>query len=574
VRQPALTAALLALAPTAMAGGALAGGDLKPRLAASFGTDLAVCAQLVEELDGRPGQELVLIASDGRVREWTWTPPDPASSATPDGTLTGPSGALVLPDPTHSLVALARVLPGRDEPQLLVADARGVRAHARVAGGFAPEGVELVPRYRQKLRPGAPTLVSIVQDVNADGQDDLVLPNGAMLEVWIRTPATGEPTSTPSFARAAEVAVELSHGASASADELSDVLLAHLLIPDLVLSDVNGDKRPDLVVTSGERRAWHLLRRDGSLPTHPDVVLDLSIFKDTTPEAEFELGRTLAGGDETRHEVRDLDGDGIPDHVLAHRRKVWVFPGGTEGPQFTTPSTILKTADDVTGLALLGLDDDARADLLLFKIQVPALGTLLRGLVSDWSVDVECAGYRNKDGQRFDTAPAWRSTIEIVVPPILEIARDPEALVQRFEEVGEKFRLPVLADFDGDGQDDAALTSADETRLDAWHGSSGLADDALADEALVRRILFEDPDKRWDLDRLITWLGGYAEQRLARITGQRAADARFTLRDIERWDLTAARGFDLDGDGAREVLLEYLDLEQPGQRTFDAVRWR
>ena len=53
----------------------------------------------------------------------------------------------------------------------------------------------------------------------------------------------------------------------------------------------------------------------------------LEIFKDTTPRADLRPGRIWAGSDRTRYLSRDLDNDGVPDYVIAHRRKVWVFHG-------------------------------------------------------------------------------------------------------------------------------------------------------------------------------------------------------------------------------------------------------
>lgn len=536
---------------------------LAPR--GSFTSELPLVAQRLVDLDGRAGDELLALAAGGGVHVWTRADGAPAFDATP-------RGALVLADPRHSLVQLAHVLDGEARAQLLVADSSGVHVFAPAeGGGFATSATEILPRYRQRLRLDAPAFAPIVQDVNADGRDDLVLPAGDRLEVWVQNAArtASNEAAKERFTRVAQVEIEVSHSRASSGDELSDVLSADLTIPDLALADVNGDGRADLAVVDGTKRAWHLVRDDGSIPSAPDVVLDLSIFKDTTPAAALVPGRTLAGGDATRMETRDLDNDGIPDYVIAHRRKVWVFAGTRRGPQFTEPSTVLKAADDVTALFLIDLDADQRADLVLAKLQVPSIGEILAALVREWEIEVECAGYKSKDGRSFATTPAWRSTIALRVPAILEIARDPEALLKRFEEAGQRFRVPASGDLDGDGTSDVALLNPERTTLEVWRGAG--APSSQADEAVLAQVLFGEERASWDIDRVLAFLGRWADERVARVTGSRAADAKLVLRDAAKFRWLSTRVCDIDGDKRAELLLEYEELATPGRRVFDVL---
>jgi hypothetical protein len=600
-----------------------------------FGTiepPFAVANQVFIDLDGRAGAEMCVVGLAGEVRSVRHA--DGRRGLAPEV-----RGGLVLSDPSHTVIALARMSAGAGPAELVAASPHGVELFRPDADGILRgESVPLLPRTRFRLRVGAPTLADIVQDVNGDGRNDLVLPAGEKLELWIQQPsgsasardttnsddhasadehardkssakdATGasEPSNTsrdasgdtssangkssadkanaadeasatdranatdksrgsdkalatPQFRRAASVRVPVSSSRDTDANELSDVLAFELSIPRLTMQDVNGDGRPDLCVKDGDVRAFHLVAADGSIRERPDVSVDLALFRDTTPEAEIKPGRTLAGGEKQHYEVRDLDADGIPDYVIAHRRKVWVFHGTKNGPQFTEPSTILKADDDVTGLVLADLDADKLPDLVLFKVQVPSIASILRGLVQEWEVEIDAAGYKNLAGKTFDTKPAWKNALYLRLPSILSIVRDPQALLHRFEEVGRKFRRPTEADFDGDGRKDLALVSEDGAMLEMWMGRERSPQtERESNEALLRKFVFDDPEHVWDLDRVIAFMGGYAQRRTQLLTGDRPSDARVELRAPSEFDLSGVYASDVDGDGRAEIVLRYL----------------
>jgi hypothetical protein len=425
-----------------------------------------------------------------------------------------------------------------------------------------------------RVRTGQPTFAPLASDVNGDSRTDLIVPNRSALEVWVQTVSTGENAGI-AFTKVATVQVRVLSTEATDDENLSDDLENSLFIPSLQLADVNGDGRADLLVEDGEKRAFHLVRPDGSIPPTPDVSVDLAIFKDTTARGELAFGRTLAGSDRAVYASRDLDGDKIQDAVIAQGRKVWVFHGNAQGPQFTEPSNVLKAADDVTTAMVLQLDDDERPDLLLLKVQVPSLGTILRGLVSTWDVEMNAVGYKNTGERKFDTTPKWRSTITFTVPSILSIAKDPEKLLTRFEDVGRKFRSPAQADFDGDGARDVALVAEDALMLDVWRGAAANAQQGTesTDETL-RRILFDDANKNWDIDRVVAWLSSFGEQSVTQITGGRQPDARIALRDKKVWRLASLSPGDVDGDGRAEIVLCYEAVDRSGRSVFDVVGWK
>lgn len=65
--------------------------------------------------------------------------------------------------------------------------------------------------------------------------------------------------------------------------------------------------------------------------------------------------------------------------MIAHRRKVWVFHGTKDGPQFKDPSNVLKTADDVTTMLTVDLNEDKFVDLVIIKVEVPSVATIMTG---------------------------------------------------------------------------------------------------------------------------------------------------------------------------------------------------
>jgi hypothetical protein len=157
------------------------------------------------------------------------------------------------------------------------------------------------------------------------------------------------------------------------------------------------------------------------------------------------------------------------------------------------------------------------------------------------------------------------------LPAILEIARDPEAILKRFEEVGKKFRAPERGDLDGDGKEDVSLLVEDKSALEIWRGAEASERNVRDDEALWRKLIFDDTNKTWDLERVLAWIGGLADENVARVTGSRPADARFALRKAEEYTLLGLRTCDVDGDGSTELLLEYLEVANAGRRVFDLV---
>lgn len=520
------------------------------------GFELAGHRVVDADSDGRA--EILAIGRDGRVR--TFAPYAPEAKP----------GELTLPTPERTLLALTKAA---GTGYLLALSPAGALAYPIEPGGVVAAQPQVwVSRARFALRVGAPTFSGIAQDVNNDGLDDLVVPTLSGVELWLASLAPD--AKVPTFRKAATVSVEIGRWGSHDAEYLSDSLESSFTVPGLATRDVNGDGRPDLLVEQGQRRAFHLQREDGSFPVEPDVSVDLSIFRDTTEATGFQLGGTLSSGDKASWSSRDIDGDTIPDYVIGHRRKVWVFRGSKAGPQFTQPSAILKTAEDITVLFVHPLDSDTLPDLLLVKVQIPTLATILRGLFSEWDIRVRVLAYSNIGEGRFESSPSLSNELSMRLPGIIGLAKNPEKLLDRFADLEKQVRPSARGDIDGDGVEDVLLQSSDEQRIEAWIGSSSSDSTARTGERKIRTLLFDESDAVWDIDRLLATMGGLAQRRNTLLTGGREPDRTLALADPATTDLVALECADFGGETGEELVAAFKLKGQPRSGWFEVLSFR
>lgn len=537
------------------------GVPAQARVVASLAPEKAVAAYRSVDLDGDGRAELVLVGDDGTLTAWTLAEGKLRVRAT-----------LALPDPDACLCAFAD-LDGKPGAEVVVAHRGGVIAFALHDDSFGG-GQVVEKRAAFRLRTSRPELSPFVRDLNGDGRADLVLPGARENEIWLREPGEGL-----AFTRALTVPSDADIVHTSRPVGLHKTLASRISVPPLDTVDLNGDGRFDLRLETDGRFGYRLQGADGSFGEVREV--DLSLFQDTTPRGTVTLGATAALSDTTRLSSRDLDGDRIPDYVIVHRRKVWVFLAGASGPQFETPHDVKAVAEDVTATLLVDLDADGRADLLLLRVQVPGAAALALGLVRSIDVDLHAVGYRNQgkaEGTRdgagvFAPTPAWRRTVTLRVPPLLSLFEQQEDLAQRFLSILDKVRFAARGEFDGEAPRDVVRASDDGKALELWPGVGDAGDAAVTarGEKALAEVLFQLEDTVFDLDRLFLLLDGF-------LSGERAATrvgatATATLASRARPEFTLADliAGDLDGDGRDEVIASYRDVR--GGRVFDVVRW-
>lgn len=518
----------------------------------------AIAGHRFVDTDGDGRCELVLLGDDGTVQRF---------AATETGWQ--PRSTLRLPDPLHSLVLVADLLPAPGV-ELLAVGPQGFVHWPWPEGDAAPEPVALAPRARFRLRVDRPQLGELLRDLDGDGRLDLLLPTLDGCQPWLQRDDPATP-GLPRFQSAPLVRLPVAVTVQERSRGLEQPWTGELRVPAIATADLDGDGRPDLLGRDGSRHTFHLQGKDGVFASEP-ITVDLQHFVDPTPKATLAPGATAVLGDQQLLQRGDLDGDGIPDFVIAHRRKIWTFLSGRQGPQFQQAHAQFL-AEDTSALLLLDLDDDGRADLLSFQVRIPSVGSLILGLVQSLDIDVRAVGYKSEGG-RFAAIPAYRRTLTLRLPALLSLLARQDELVQRLLDAVGRARPSVRGAFHQLGAQDLCLVHADGERLELYVDTP--PPPALADvrgRRELRRLLFEDPNAVFDLDRLFALLAGFVEQRATELTGGVAAARSLPLRDPAQWQvvgLLAGAG----GEARRDdVLVVYRSPGVPGRLAFDLVRW-
>jgi hypothetical protein len=373
----------------------------------------------------------------------------------------------------------------------------------------------------------------------------------------------------PQFRALPPLSLPVHVGLHPSNSSLDDEHQMSLVIPQVETADLNGDGRPDLITHDGDRHGFHLQLASGGFA--PPIEVDVMQFQDSTPSAVVAPGSTLVLGDKPMLQRGDVDGDGIPDFVIAHRRKIWTLLATTAGPQFTKAHT-QAVADDVSGMLLVDLDEDHRADLLSFQVQLPGIGSLLLGLVQSIDIDIKAVGYRSEGGA-FANTPAWRRTITLRIPPLLSLLSKQEEIVQRFMGILSKARHSVRGAFVSETANDVALVSTDGALLELFPMTEAPTLGSAAGRRQLRELLFEDPNPVFDIERVFGLISGLLDQRAASLTGDAKPAASIPLRDPAAWRLLKLLAANLDATRNDEVVAVYESVATPTLRAYDVLTW-
>lgn len=190
-----------------------------------------------------------------------------------------------------------------------------------------------------------------IGDFNGDGKPDLAVANQIATTVAVFLNATSAAATTPSFA----AEVEFTTGSG---------------VPSVVVADINGDGKPDLVVSNSHSGTVSILLNATATGA---AVPSFAAKVDLTVGAQ-DSGLDVATGDVNR--------DGKPDIIVADyaSRTVSVFLNDTAA-NATTPSFAAKSDfPTTTGPAAIAVSDvngDGTPDLAIANYDVSTVSVLL-----------------------------------------------------------------------------------------------------------------------------------------------------------------------------------------------------
>ena len=513
--------------------------------------DCEIAADMFLDLNNDDIDEFLVIGRQGQVKVY--------SCVSKDGAYQEISSNWNLPFSDQSLLCLSSFFTNDKTKYLVTLTPDGLKAYPiNQDGNIESEGILINRRIKFQFRIDQPVFSEFLQDINHDGKMDVIVPIVNYCEVWLNE-GLEENSNVPVFSRIGKFPIEMVHDRRTDLKNTKGKLSEIFSIPNLTLRDINGDGCLDLIVSHKPKYDYYLLDKDGVIPEKPSVSLDLNLFQDTTPKAEgFKLGSIISNNEPQLIES-DLNNDKIPDYIILHMRKFWIFHGTSHGPQFTDPSAIMKVAEDITVLQPMSLDDDAYPDLLMLKIQLPTLSAVLGGLFADWKfLRLESTGYRSIEGKSFELSSNWKGDIYLQLPSILSIISNPDILNKFQDQLKQKYGNPVYGDFNGDESRDIAMSNKENGHFEIWFSRDKASENQPGKDELasqIKELLFTEKDNVWDIDRVITFLNSLMNEQVYVRTGGKEPDFYMAqFKDRNGYGVTSV---DYNHDKKNELLFTY-----------------
>jgi hypothetical protein len=324
-----------------------------------------------------------------------------------------------------------------------------------------------------------------LHDLNGDGYDDIVFLNNPMsrIEVLIRKPAGQDVTND---------GLPALEDAFDSAGFLLDQKTSQLDVLDL-----NGDHRPD-ILTAGSHRGLRIYFQD------PEGRFGNATSPAVKNAAQLVGVRTA-----------DFDNDGHPDILVCRRRYAEILYNDGRG-RFRRRLTIDYTAPECEGVMIGDFNGDGRQDILLrfpeeqlslrlflgrpeggfgweHPLETPPLSALKQISLVDQPADQLLAILKNAVNiHHYELARETSGTLW-----------DAPALVSlRLVARGTGGKIPLswaIADFNGDGRQDYAVSAPELARIMIYPGGDRGLNPVPQEISTLRRIKSMGVDSRGDL---------------------------------------------------------------------------
>lgn len=292
----------------------------------------------------------------------------------------------------------------------------------------------------------------LAHDLDGDGTLEVLVPTKDGYELYARVGGVGP------LARKCVLAVppETRFGPAFESVLLNRFLTATSRMRRLVVADVNGDGRKDLVAYRDKGLARFLQRADGTFPQRPDSEEPLDVVKQSESP-----GQEAKDGSEAFANVRlgltDVDGDGRADLVASRtlgeiglfeslRTQQLVFRGREGGFREDQPDVLLNIKGVSADPILIDWNGDGRRDLVVSSYRMDLFSNVKRALVE--SLGITYMVYLRREGEPwFGDEPDL--SLEVDVP------------LEALEKRGGAQPVDLTADVDGDGTRDMLRRSPD-----------------------------------------------------------------------------------------------------------------
>jgi hypothetical protein len=375
------------------------------------------------------------------------------------------------------------------------------------------------------------------QDVNGDGNKDLVIPGAGQLNLYINN---GDGEYQDSIAVQSTVNIR----SNLESNELERRVGQAVRIPRLDLRDVNNDSLPDLISRSDERLDVFLASGSGGsyFPRSPSYSLDIEEIEERL--GEFDIDNldfsNLTGVLALSHEeiLEDIDGDNIDDLLLREGGKVSLYGGSKSGMDLEQPRQVLRSGGNVLTTFLYDEDGDQLKDLWLWRVEPISVGDIFLWLALSGSISVEAFVYPN-EGERFSRRPARKLNIRLKFPSVIRLASTVSEITEKARESqSSEQTIAVPANLDlQQGQDLLVLLN---DRIDVFLNSiepEPSSDDFLGSLGYSR----QRDDYEIDIKELIDNATVSGDPRLTTVAG-READLSISLNGtIDNGDIIPAR---------------------------------
>ena len=397
-------------------------------------------------------------------------------------------------------------LNGDGKPDLIVTN-RGDNTISVLLNTTAPGAVTPSFANQQVFATGAyPASVSAI-DVNGDGKPDLIVANdgNSSVSVLINTTQIGFVTSTFALQQtfAAGLAPSSVSAVDVNGDGKPDLIVSSIPLntisilinttapgaltpsfgPQLTFAtgqnpyyvataDINGDGKPDLIVANGGDNSVSVLLNTTALGT---------VLPNFTSQQSFATGM-----DPYFVTAADLNGDGKPDMVVVNKNDgtVSVFvdtaePGATT-PSFAAPQTF-NTGSFPTCVAISDINGDGKPDLIIADYNSQAVLVLLNTTtpgdttLSFAAVQAFTAGLNpffvvvadvNGDGRPDVIATNYSSnTVSVMLNTTAPGAATPSFTTQQTFATGNSPSSLAAADINNDGKPDIIATNLNDNSI-------------------------------------------------------------------------------------------------------------